>query len=123
MSKFGCRALSRSFQGKVTRFSVDVTNATRTMHTEVDVPNTGNSLVPGLYAEAVLSLNDKASVTAVPLQAVNHEQNQSRVLVVNSENRIENRPITVRTADRKLCGGDERAFGRESKLWLAIGAD
>ena len=88
-------ALARSFQGKVTRFSVDVTNATRTMHTEVDIPNTSKSLVPGLYAEAVLSLNDKASVIAVPLQAINHEGNRSSVLLVNDSHRIEDRPITV----------------------------
>ena len=88
-------SLNRSFQGKVTRFSVDVTNSTRTMHTEVDVPNSGNTLVPGLYAEAVLSLNDKSSVTAVPMQAIDHKQSQSSVLVVNASNRIEERPVTV----------------------------
>ncbi len=89
-------SLARSFQGKVTRFSVDVTNATRTMHTEVDIPNTSRALVPGLYAEAVLSLNDnKPSVIAVPLQAVSHEQNGSSVLVVDTGGHIENRAISI----------------------------
>ncbi len=32
-------SLSRTFPGKVARFSVDVREDTRTMHTEVDVPN------------------------------------------------------------------------------------
>ncbi len=88
-------SLGRSIDGKVIRFSVDVTNATRTMHTEVDVPNTGNFLVPGLYAEAVLSLNDKASAIALPVQAINHEQNQSSVLVVGAGDRIEARPVST----------------------------
>ena len=33
--------------GKVARFSVDVKEDTRTMHTEVDVPNPGRALMPG----------------------------------------------------------------------------
>jgi multidrug efflux pump subunit AcrA (membrane-fusion protein) len=70
--------LGNSFQGKVTRFSVDLTNSTRTMHTEVDTPNTGKSLVPGLYAEAVLTLSDKPSVVAVPVQAVRHSRARVR---------------------------------------------
>ncbi len=88
-------AIGKSFQGKVTRFSVDVTDSTRTMHTEVDIPNTSNSLVPGLYAEAVLTLSDKPSVVAVPVQAVSHEQGQSNVMIVDGNHRIQERPIIV----------------------------
>ena len=32
---------------------------TRTMHTEVDVPNPGRILLPGLYAEATITLEKK----------------------------------------------------------------
>ena len=88
-------ALGKSFEGKVTRFSVDVTNSTRTMHTEVDIPNASHSLVPGLYAEAVLSLSDKPSVAAVPVQAVSHEQGQSNVMIVDANHHIQERPILV----------------------------
>ena len=45
-------ALNRTFPGKVARFSVDVREDTRTMHTEVDVPNPERVLMPGLFAEA-----------------------------------------------------------------------
>ena len=62
-------SLDRSLKGKVTRFSVDVSGATRTMHTEVDVPNPNYSLVPGLYAEAVLTLNHNGAALVVPLQS------------------------------------------------------
>ena len=88
-------ALGRSFKGTVIRFSVDVNGSTRTMHTEVDVPNTSNQLVPGLYAEAVLTLDQKSSAIAVPLQAVNHEGDKTSVFVVGANNRIEDRPIIV----------------------------
>ena len=40
-------SLNRTFPGKVARFSVDVKEDTRTMHTEVDVPNPNRVLLPG----------------------------------------------------------------------------
>ena len=44
-------SLDKVLPGKVTRLSLDVTADTRTMLTEVDVPNTSHVLIPGLYAE------------------------------------------------------------------------
>ncbi len=76
-------ALNRSFPGKVARFSVDVQQDTRTMHTEVDVPNPDRLLMPGMYAETTLTLEAKDNVLAVPLEAVNHEGDQTTVYVVS----------------------------------------
>src|SRR5438132_8745441 len=58
----------KSFPGKVARFSSDVHDATRTMHTEVDVPNPKGELIPGAYAETTLSLNRTGAALTVPLQ-------------------------------------------------------
>jgi len=88
-------SMDRTLQGKVARFSVDVNGATRTMHTEVDVPNVKHQLLPGVYAEAVLTLNQRGSVMAIPLQAINHEGDKVSVYVVGSDDRVENRPITL----------------------------
>ena len=88
-------SLNQSFPGKVTRFSVDVRQDTRTMHTEVDVPNPKRVLVPGLYAEATLSLEHRDDIPSVPLQAVNHEGSRTTVYIVNGDGEIEDRPITV----------------------------
>jgi RND family efflux transporter MFP subunit len=85
--------LSRDFPGKVARFSVDVGQATRTMHTEVDVPNPERVLIPGLYAEATLSLDRKGAALVIPLQAVSQVGEQATVMVVNSSNQIEARTI------------------------------
>ncbi len=52
-------SLQRTFPGKVARFSVDVQADTRTMHTEVDVPNPERVLLPGMYADADLHLDRK----------------------------------------------------------------
>jgi hypothetical protein len=43
----------------------------------------------------VLSLSDKPSVAAVPVQAVSHEQGQSNVMIVDANHHIQERPILV----------------------------
>jgi len=88
-------ALSRTFPGKVARFSVDVREDTRTMHTEVDVPNPTRVLLPGLYAEATITLEKKDDAVAVPLQAVDQDNNQTTVDVVDPSGRIEIRQIVL----------------------------
>jgi RND family efflux transporter MFP subunit len=87
-------SLNRTFPGKVTRFSVDVQEDTRTMHTEVDVPNPNHVLVPGLYAEATITLEHKSNALAVPVQAVDHGDHET-VDVVTPANEIEVRPVTL----------------------------
>jgi RND family efflux transporter MFP subunit len=88
-------SLNRSFPGKVTRFSVDVRQDTRTMHTEVDVQNRDRMLMPGLYAEADVSLEHRQDIPAIPLQAINHEGEKTTVFVIAANSEIEDRPITV----------------------------
>lgn len=60
----------RKLQGKIARYADSVQMATRTMDTEVDVPNTDGSLVPGMYAEVHLHLANHAAALSVPLDAV-----------------------------------------------------
>jgi RND family efflux transporter MFP subunit len=88
-------ALNRDFPGKVTRFSVDVKEDTRTMHTEVDVPNPDATLMPGLYAEATLTLDRKDDALAVPLQAVDKGDSGSTVMVVDGSGKIVQRKVTI----------------------------
>jgi RND family efflux transporter MFP subunit len=88
-------SLNRTFPGKVARFSVDVREDTRTMHTEVDVRNPDRVLVPGLYAEADLVLEHKEDIPAIPLQAVNHEGDKTAVFVVTANNQLEDRPVSL----------------------------
>jgi RND family efflux transporter MFP subunit len=88
-------SLSRTFPGRVARFSVDVREDTRTMHTEVDVPNPNRVLLPGLYAEATISLEKKNHAIAVPVQAVDQDNGRSTVDVVDASNRIEPRQVVL----------------------------
>jgi len=88
-------SLNKTFPGKVARFSVDVKEATRTMHTEVDVQNRDRVLMPGLYADADVALEHSDDIPTIPLQAVNHEGNKTTVFVVGKNSEIEDRTITL----------------------------
>jgi RND family efflux transporter MFP subunit len=88
-------SLDKSFPGKVTRFSVDVNMDTRTMHTEVDVPNPLRVLIPGLYAEATIWLEHKNDALTVPLQAVSQTGDHATVLIVDASNKIAERKVTL----------------------------
>jgi RND family efflux transporter MFP subunit len=101
-------ALNRSFPGKVSRFSVDVKEDTRTMHSEVDVSNADRLLMPGMYAEATLTLEHKGDALAVPLEAVDHDGETTKVYVVDQADNIERHNVTlgVQTAtDAEVLSG------------------
>jgi RND family efflux transporter MFP subunit len=85
--------LNRSFPGRVARFSDKVQMSTRTMDTEVDVPNPSLLLIPGMYAEVNLTLAAKNGVLTVPVTAV--DVDGSSVMVVTAEKRIEVRKVKL----------------------------
>jgi RND family efflux transporter MFP subunit len=86
-------SLNRTFPGKVARFSVDVRVDTRTMHTEVDVRNPNRVLLPGLYAEATLTLEHRNDIPSVPVQALNHQGEKTTVFVVDPDGRLQDRTV------------------------------
>ncbi|MFY9744107.1 MAG: efflux RND transporter periplasmic adaptor subunit [Candidatus Sulfotelmatobacter sp.] len=88
-------SLNRTFPGKIARFSVDVREDTRTMHTEVDVPNPKRLMVPGLYANAEISLEKKQGVPTVPVQALNREGANTTIDVVDQNGEMEERNVQV----------------------------
>jgi RND family efflux transporter MFP subunit len=101
-------SLDKVVPGKVARFSVDVAADTRTMHTEVDVLNPSHALMPGLYAEATLTLERKNSALVVPLQAVTRTEGQATVYLIDSDDTLQERKVQlgIETAtDAELLGG------------------
>ncbi len=94
-------SLNRTFPGTVARFSVDVKEDTRTMHTEVNVPNPGRTLYPGLYADASIQLQKKSGALAIPLEALDRQADHVNVNVVGPSDEIEVRTVTtgIETAD------------------------
>jgi RND family efflux transporter MFP subunit len=100
-------SLNRSFPGKVWRFSDKLSMATRTMDTEVDVLNPSLVLIPGMYAEVDLSLARHNAVLAIPVTAVDQDNEaaqsddgkpaavKGKVMVVTPNNRVEIRQIEL----------------------------
>jgi RND family efflux transporter MFP subunit len=115
--------LNKTLQGKIVRFSDQIDLQTRTMYTEVDVPNPDYTLVPGMYVSVVIPLRTQQNVLTVPLQAV-HLSGESKgsVLIVNNSGRIERRDVTlgIQTADKAeivtgLTEGDEVVLGEQDQ--------
>jgi RND family efflux transporter MFP subunit len=85
--------LGRVFQGKVARFSGRLDTATRTMQTEVDIPNPKNIIKPGMYGYAMLRLDRRENALAVPVQAVSGHGETATVMVVDSNKKLQERQI------------------------------
>jgi RND family efflux transporter MFP subunit len=95
--------LNRTFPGRVARFAEKLSLSTRTMDTEVDVPNPTLVLVPGMYAEVTLTLDRRNQVLAVPVIAVDLDASgegspkarTGQVMVVTPNNLVERRRVTL----------------------------
>jgi RND family efflux transporter MFP subunit len=95
-------ATGKVFGGKIVRFARSLDSDTRTMLTEVDVPNADLSLSPGMYAESIIQLQQRSDAVFVPAQAVVQSGEHAYVLVVDDSHRIEKRAVVlgIQTANR-----------------------
>jgi len=84
----------KTFTGTISRFTHQVDDNTRTMITEIEVPNPDLQLVPGMYATVLLKVEKHAQVLAVPTEAVAGDKSPV-VYVVNQNNQIEEHPVKL----------------------------
>jgi RND family efflux transporter MFP subunit len=87
------QATRQQFDGKITRLTDSFDRSTRTMQAEIDVPNSNHRLAPGMYADVVLKTEERANALAIPIEALRRSGDQSSVLVLDSQNRVQVRPI------------------------------
>lgn len=113
----------RTLHGKVSRYAGSVQMSTRTMDTQVDVPNANGSLLPGMYAEVHLHLADRANVVSVPVDAVDGLGTSVEQAYVVREDTVHLVQVTtgLQTATRLeilsgLKPGDQVIVGRHTGL-------
>jgi RND family efflux transporter MFP subunit len=87
--------LNRTFAGKIARSSGKVSTSTRTMETEVDVPNSHLVLMPGMYAEVTITLERRPRALAVPVEAIADQETNPTVMLVDAEGNLEIREVKL----------------------------
>lgn len=116
-------SMGRTFPGHVERFAGKIQEATRTMDTEVDVPNPGLTLIPGMYAEVNLRVDERRDALSVPLDAVDRSGTATRVFTVTRAGAIHIAPVTLGIENGQrvevtsgLIDGDTVVVGRHAGL-------
>ena len=85
----------RQFRGKVVRTAEAIDPATRTLLTEVDVPNHDGALLPGGYAQVHLQVRVSTERLTVPVNALLFRSEGLRAVVVDGNHKVHLRPLTV----------------------------
>jgi RND family efflux transporter MFP subunit len=85
----------KEFPARVTRYAHAVDVNSRTMRTELDVPNSHGALVPGTYASATFSLRSPITPLILPSNTEIFQANGMQVGLVDKDNRVQLRNITV----------------------------
>ena len=84
----------RAFRGKVTRTADALQPGTRTLLTEVDVPNPDGALSAGIYGTVELKVPRKSSSFSVPAEAIIFNRDGMQVAAVHN-GRVEIRKVGV----------------------------
>jgi RND family efflux transporter MFP subunit len=89
------QSLHKTVTGTVARYADRLDTDTRTMRVEVDVPNPTLALVPGMYADASLALDQVKGAIVAPVQAVDRTESGARVLAIGRDGVLNTRTVTV----------------------------
>ena len=85
----------QKFSGKVVRTAESIDTATRTLLTEVDVPNKDGRLLPGSFGEVHFAVGNGVNKVTVPVNAMLFRAEGPRVAVVGPDGKVQLRPINI----------------------------
>ena len=85
----------QNFQGKVVRTAESIDPGTRTLLTEVDVPNHNGALLPGGYAQAHLQVKVSGARLVVPVNALLFRSEGLRAVVVDANHKTHLKSLTI----------------------------
>ena len=83
------------FTGKVARTAEAIDPATRTLRTEIDVPNRDGKLFPGSFAQVHFGVNVTTQRMSVPVNALLFRAEGPRAAVVGSDGKVHLKPVTI----------------------------
>src|SRR5689334_12689260 len=107
----------QQFEGKVVRTSEAIDPATRTLLTEVDVPNRNGALLPGGYAQVHLQVKVTTARLAVPVNALLFRSEGLRAVVVGADHKTHLRPLAI---GRDYGTSLEVLQGLQSSDWIVV---
>jgi len=108
---------TQKFLGKVVRTSEAIEPSTKTLLTEVDVPNHNGALLPGGYAQAHLQVKVAGARLALPVNALLFRSEGLRAVAVDATHHAHLKPITV---GRDYGNTLEVLQGLDSNDWIVL---
>ncbi len=85
----------KKFCGQVARTADSMDPATRTLRTEVDVPNSTGALLPGAYAEVHFDMKISGGRLSLAVNALLFRPEGTMAAIVTADNHIEMRRLTI----------------------------
>ena len=107
----------QKFQGKVVRTAEAIDAGTRTLLTEVDVPNRSGQLLPGGYSQAHLRVKVSGEHLQVPVNALLFRSEGLRAVVVDANHKAHLRPLVI---GRDFGIALEVLQGLEANDWIVL---
>jgi len=102
----------QKFEGRVVRTADAIDPATRTLLTEIDVPNKDQHLLPGSYAQVHFAVPVQTVRISVPVNALLFRAEGPRVAVVGTDQKVHLKPVII-----------GRDFGTKLEILGGINAD
>jgi RND family efflux transporter MFP subunit len=107
----------RNFQGKVVRTADAIDLASRTLNTEVDVPNKTGELLPGGYAQVHLLVKVTGQRLQVPVNALLFRSEGLRAVVIDENHKTHLQELTI---GRDYGTALEVLQGLKSTDWIVL---
>ena len=107
----------QEFEGKVVRTAEAIDTATRTLLTEVDVPNHNGALLPGGYAQVHLQVKVSAARLSVPVNALLFRSEGLRAVVVDANHKVHLKALSI---GRDYGTALEVLQGLEESDWIVL---
>ena len=112
----------RPFAAKVSRIAGSLDESTRTMVLEIDIENPDHKLLPGMFGQATIVLEEQKDSLVLPTGAVRHDETgHSYVYVVDSSRQVRVVDVTIGLDDGHVIEITQGLSGNERVVDAIIG--